>query len=817
MLAAIVCCCSTIMAEPVSPTAAAQVAAKFLHAKGATLKDEPLQAMSRTMTRNTYNKKLMETSPCYVFNADDNRGFVVVSGDDCVGDNLVLGYAEQGSFSTDNIPANMQAWLDDVAAQITIMADNGTKAQRVTVHDDIAPLVTSKWDQRFPYNAMCPMKEGGQSVTGCAATALAQVLYYHRWPQKAVAGPLPAYVNYRDGTTEEELPSVTFDWDNMLDVYDGNATQEQCMAVATLMRYCGQLVRMSYSPVMSSARYIDLDMLARCFGYSAGATVVFASNYGVQSWYDLLYNELREGRPLFFSASSTGGGHAFVVDGYKVDGDEPYFHVNWGWSGGSNGFYKLTLMNPNSHGTGSSATDDGYSNFQRACIGLQPATGSLYPSGLCLLGADWDATHDDVPHQMGVLNVASHPATFLVAFAERQANGIADLSSLYGEMTIETPAYDDVTLKECARYFGLPGNIASALAAGTHNLTVVYKEAETDAPWLELFGPACTIEVIVKADGTTEPPIYHPCPKFSAAAADIRFNGPMQTHLPHAVSAIVDNSGDEAIKCIEFSAYLLDDGILTSRETHVKSTIFAETGTKSEMLFEGVSFTKPGQYVCIIALQNDTLDFSGKTLDEVTADPAYIAHTLATIETLPFTCQGVEYLGQQTIASGMTVYALSCQLTNGTAMDYNSMMVSKIYSLTDGGQELVNLNGAGYATSLLDLAANTQSTSIIRFLDELQPGKYLIELQINKDFHADPLSSPLNSFFTIATMPFTVSTTGVDLVQDSRFLDEPSGRAERKVQGAQGDVWYDLQGRMLPGKPTQKGIYLNNGRKISIY
>ena len=87
MLAAIVCCCSTIMAEPVSPAAAAQVAAKFLHAKGATLKDEPLQAMSRTMTRNTYNKKLMETSPCYVFNADDNRGFVVVSGDDCVGDN----------------------------------------------------------------------------------------------------------------------------------------------------------------------------------------------------------------------------------------------------------------------------------------------------------------------------------------------------------------------------------------------------------------------------------------------------------------------------------------------------------------------------------------------------------------------------------------------------------------------------------------------------------------------------------------------------------------------------------------------------------
>ena len=115
-----------------------------------------------------------------------------------------------------------------------------------------------------------------------------------------------------------------------------------------------------------------------------------------------------------------------------VSDGEPYFHVNWGWSGSSNGYFKLTLMNPNSHGTGASSTDDGYTNDQRVIAGLQPAKASLDDYGLCLVGIEWNKTQEDVPHQIGVLNTAGHPATFLVAFAERQADGTADLSHLYG-------------------------------------------------------------------------------------------------------------------------------------------------------------------------------------------------------------------------------------------------------------------------------------------------------------------------------------------------------------------------------------------------
>ena len=808
-LAAVLCCWVTMMAEPVSPEVAREAAAKFLKAKGTALKSE---AMRKQRAASVTNAASIQTdAPAYyVFNAA-TTGFVVVSGDDCVGDNLVLGYCDSGSFDAEAIPVNMQAWLDDVAGQISLLAASGAKAQRVAVHEDIAPLVTCHWNQNFPFNALCPVKDAGLCVTGCAATALAQVLYYHRWPQEPIAAPLPSYINFRDTTTLEALPSVAFDWDNMLDDYDDTANEAQCLAVATLMRYCGQLFQMGYTPRVSSAMYFDSDLLVRNFGYDPGVTMVYSSSYSVQGWYDLLHDELHAGRPLFFAASSTGGGHAFVVDGYRVVDGEPYFHVNWGWGGQSDGFFKLTLMNPYSHGTGSSSTGDGYTNNQCVCIGLQPAKTSLENYGLCLIGEKWDVTHDSVPHQMCVYNVTCRPATFLVAFAERQADGTADVSQLYGTMTLELPAYANINISECEHYFALPANLADGLSTGTHHLAMVYKETGTSAPWREVFGPNNTVELTVLTDGNATAPIFHPSPKFSADVASIRINGTMQTHLPHSVSATVSNSGDEAIKTLEFSAYLIDDGVLTSREMQVRTVIFSEAGSATEMLFEGGAFTKAGDYIGIITEVKDTLDLTGMTLAEAQAYPTNIAHTLATIETLPFTCESVEYAGVVRIMDDLSIYGISCELTNATTMDYDCALMAKIYrQQDDGSQELVNLNGVGYTLSRFAIAANTQDTGEIRFGEELEPGNYVADIMICKNFQSDLATTPLNSFFTIATLPFTISTTGIASMEDgSTSTNSAASQME--------DAWYDLHGRPLPCKPTQKGVYLSKERIISIY
>ena len=154
----------------------------------------------------------------------------------------------------------------------------------------------------------------------------------------------------------------------------------------------------------------------------------------------------------------------------------------------------------------------------------------------------------------------------------------------------------------------------------------------------------------------------------------------------------------------------------------------------------------------------------------------------------------------------MPRYAISFQLTNGTTMDYNSILMAKVYSLTDKGPELINLYGVGYTMSLLNLASNTQGTSIVKFSNELQPGNYLVELQINKDFQADPSSALMSDFFAIATMPFTISTTGI------RMTEDRNNKKEEVLGG-----WYSINGVKLNGKPTKKGIYIHQGRKISIY
>ena len=233
----------TMIAEPVSPSAARQAAEKFLQGKGVALKSEAMRAPRRAMSRATDNKEQMGASPYYVFNASASKGFVIVSGDDCVGENLVLGYTAQGSIEADNIPDNMQWWLDEMECQISELSRRGAKARTVALHDDVAPLVTALWNQgnnhfnpQNPYNAFCPETNGQLCVTGCMATALSQVLYYHRWPQGPLSSDLPAYT-MKNGRVIDGLPATTFDWDNMVDDYKQSTTDKQQAAVATLMRY----------------------------------------------------------------------------------------------------------------------------------------------------------------------------------------------------------------------------------------------------------------------------------------------------------------------------------------------------------------------------------------------------------------------------------------------------------------------------------------------------------------------------------------------------------------------------------------------------
>ncbi|MBR3445471.1 MAG: C10 family peptidase [Prevotella sp.] len=364
--------------EPITKQQALAQAQTFMKSKGRSLS-------SNTDIRRAPRKGAQnDNAYYYVFNADNNLGFVIVSGDDRT--EPILGYSDTGSFDLDNLPENAQSFLAEITEQMEYMEAKGLSSQRrapETAKRAIAPLLTTTWGQGNPYNINCPTdpRTGTVSYAGCVATAMAQVLYHHR--AKAVTSTqaqIPSYsysFSYNGTTYSKTVPAVAsgapIDWANMVDAYSRTTTTTaQKTAVANLMAYCGKSVSMNYKSTSSGANSYNVAYALRTyFGFDANTVYKRRGGYSVAEWDNMLYNELKAGRPIYYSGSSQGGGHAFVVDG--VD-DEGLYHVNWGWNGSSNGYFLISVLNPGDNtGIGASSTDDGYIMNGAAIFGAQPA------------------------------------------------------------------------------------------------------------------------------------------------------------------------------------------------------------------------------------------------------------------------------------------------------------------------------------------------------------------------------------------------------------------------------------------------------------
>ncbi len=331
-----------------------------------------------------------EGTAYYMFNAGQ-RGFVIASADDRA--RPVLAYSDEGRLMADDLPSHIQAWLDEYADQLRWLQQHPSAApeapDEADTHPSVAPLLgTMLWDQADPYNQLCPYYKDeasgkeGHCVTGCVATAMAQVMFYHQWPEQTTM-EIPGFVSTTYKIECPAIPAATaFDWESMLPRYKGVVSSEQQQhAVAQLMAACGTSLNMDYGLVSSGASTSTVGQrLKRYFDYDASTTHLNRVNYKLAEWNELIYSELAESRPVVYHGSSSGGGHAFVVDGYDKDG---FFHVNWGWSGDCNGYFLLALLDPDSNsGIGASTTTDGYAIGQGAVVGIRPNTGVTIPVAL---------------------------------------------------------------------------------------------------------------------------------------------------------------------------------------------------------------------------------------------------------------------------------------------------------------------------------------------------------------------------------------------------------------------------------------------------
>ena len=403
--------------QTVSVEEAQAKAAAFLNrsagAKGGTVTTDVQLAYTAQQGNETYY---------YVFNNGSNGqgGFVIIGGDETA--RTILGYSDNGAFDPNNMPENMKWWLSQYEQQISAAIKNGgtTSAAKggmgvkSIARANIDYLCKTTWDQRAPYNTAIPKIHPiydytniNAPATGCVATAMAQIMKKYEYPKWGKGSKTCSYsVNLV--TFHADFEDTEYLWKKMTDTYGNNTYSgtdsgtgtEAENAVATLMYHCGVAADMKYGTVGNGGSEASSLKAAQgminYFGYDKGMSYEERAYYTDDEWEEMIYAELAAGRPVLYSGrTSADKGHAFICDGYQVDGN--LYHINWGWSGSYNSYFALRgtigeVLKPAGAGTGG-AEGYAYDRSQSAVIGIQPDNGGsnvckvTNPNGYNLSGA----------------------------------------------------------------------------------------------------------------------------------------------------------------------------------------------------------------------------------------------------------------------------------------------------------------------------------------------------------------------------------------------------------------------------------------------
>ncbi len=550
---------TALLAEPVGKESARETARLFLQEKGVTMQ-------TSTPTHRVARKKAAEknNSYYYVFNAGNDKGYVIVSGDDRTEE--ILGYVDHGSFREKDIPDNMRAWLQGYADQIQYMDDHnikGTSPQqrlaarrciRSTKHA-VPVIMTTTWNQGDPYNSKCPKyyKEDGttdQPASGCVATALAQVMNFYKYPPR-IRKAIPSITNTytlangtkKTVTTKAIRIGTKIDWANMADNYDGDETTEQKDAVGNLMYYVGQAVGMGYGASSGAGFGNNIaNAMTTYFGYDDGAYMAYRDQYSIEGWFNLIYEEIAKGYPVGFAAWSTGGGHSFVLDGF--DG-ESLFHLNWGWGGGSDGWFLLSVLNPGDNsGIGASTSSDGYSLGQTALMNLRlPDNVKAEPTASLTIN---DVKIDGTSISGNYINWTGANGNFHAGIAYQKEDGtLAPVGGKYESFTLNVNTY-----------YGKKYNVNGLLPQGTWKISPASK-LSTAKVWRTLYNMRDTyIEANVDADGKTTLRMVQP--NYNVSIDKIQCVTNKEAGSQQELQVKFSNQGDEFLKEVRLFASTSD-------------------------------------------------------------------------------------------------------------------------------------------------------------------------------------------------------------------------------------------------------------------
>lgn len=200
----------------------------------------------------------------------------------------------------------------------------------------VEPLLTTHWSQKYGENDMLPVvsEDGKKAVTGCGATAMAQVMNYWKYPVCGRGENWYVWDNVLGGkkVRHADFANSPIDWDNMASKYrdNKNVTQVQIDAVAGLMYQIGVALEMKYltSSTATQIEYIHT-VLKKVYGYNENMCLLRYCNgaYSADEWREIIYKELDSGRPVLMGGTKNSVNHIFVADGYDEEGN---VHLNLG-------------------------------------------------------------------------------------------------------------------------------------------------------------------------------------------------------------------------------------------------------------------------------------------------------------------------------------------------------------------------------------------------------------------------------------------------------------------------------------------------------
>lgn len=737
-----------------------------------------------------------ETPAYYVFNAQrTEKGFVIVAGRD---NSTILGYSDNGEFDPANMPPQLQDMLDAYSEMVAAGGSNAAATQRAPeMHDAIAPLITTKWGQQAPYNKLLPNNPVTSEQfkhTGCVATAMAQIMKFYA--SSTATQPIPSYTYYlsKDGSTASSyspysngytvspqgLPSTQFNYDLMKDDYSAGYTEEEGNAVAKLMLYCAQAAKMMYKNPSSGAT-TSSEYFSDYFGYSEDHNALSRSDYSAYEWDRLLYNELKENRPVLMSGHKPTGGHAFICDGYK----NGMFHFNWGWNGSYEGYFNLAEMNPYGTGDGDAAGRDGYSLKLRAFINLRP-TGADVPTNTALTLNDMYVVNSGTRVDSKVYTRSSSSEAFTVNIMQTVTNNTGsqrDFKVAYrpyknvdGKEESVT-GYTYVTMKEFPNWSYANVQFTITFPSGTYPDGTYYIRGLSNLSTASILKKDINaylyyIKVVIEGNTLTA---YSASKVENMTFNSVTLEGSKKVNREMVARASVTNNGNVPTS----TAYLFVDGKMTTGVG-----VYVDPGETGEVVMHFMPTTSGPHDLKIYNTDetSGTLLWSG-TVDISERQEPDLSVTSWTIANR----EGYNIKG--------TTFKLTITVKNNAAEAYDDVVTFKLCKKAS----LDTTKGTIMQTKTQDVSIPTGSSKNIEvsFDDLVIGGYYFVNTYVYKPSTESDLTISGTGTFTIIEDP-----TGIETITTA-----PAEQAQKEV--------YDLNGRRIgtTGSRLSKGIYIVGGKK----